>query len=195
MLIEQIIEVKPRVPGLLVAHFPKSGLFSWQNKNLWRWNKNLRVNDLMLKILQKAIYLDFPDQAKSQNLTPKWKILNVFWTWLGVKSSFIRFDLSFIKKSSFIRFHAMPCRQHKSNKIAYKVKGDICWITLQIPKFCSFEVKGEICWITLQIPKFCSFKWLSKRAKCDPNGIKIAFFSQKLTTNRLAAGCFALRLL
>ena len=41
---------------------------------------NLRVNDLMLKMLQKAMYLDSPDQAKSQNLTSKGKILNVFWT-------------------------------------------------------------------------------------------------------------------
>ena len=29
--------------------------------------------------------------------------------------------------------------------------------------------------------KFCTFKWLSKRAKYDPNGIKTAIFSQKLT--------------
>ena len=28
--------------------------------------------------------------------------------------------------------------------------------------------------------KFCSFKWLWKRAKCNPNGIKRAFFSKKL---------------
>ena len=46
---------------------------------------NLWVNDLMLKILQKAMYFDSPNQAKSRNLTPKWKILNVFWTWLEVK--------------------------------------------------------------------------------------------------------------
>ena len=32
---------------------------------------NLRVNDLMLKMLQKTMYLDTSDQAKSQNLTPK----------------------------------------------------------------------------------------------------------------------------
>ena len=42
---------------------------------------NLPVNDLMLKMLQKAMYLDSPDQAKSQNLTPKYEILNVIWTW------------------------------------------------------------------------------------------------------------------
>ena len=27
------------------------------------------------------MYHDFPDQTKSQNLIPKCKILNVFWTW------------------------------------------------------------------------------------------------------------------
>ena len=31
------------------------------------------------------MYLYFPDQAKSQNLTPKCKILNVFWTWPEVE--------------------------------------------------------------------------------------------------------------
>ena len=30
-----------------------------------------RVNGLMLKMLQKAMHLDSPDKAKSQNLTPK----------------------------------------------------------------------------------------------------------------------------
>ena len=41
--------------------------------------ENLRVNDLLLKMLQKAMHRDSPDQAKSQNLIPKCKILNVFW--------------------------------------------------------------------------------------------------------------------
>ena len=36
-------------------------------------------------MLQKAIYLDSSNQAKPQNLTPKCKILNVFWTWFEVK--------------------------------------------------------------------------------------------------------------
>ena len=65
MLIEQIIEVKSRVLGLLVVHIPKTGYFYDKTKI------NLRVNDLMLKMLQKAMYLGSPDQAKSQNLTPK----------------------------------------------------------------------------------------------------------------------------
>ena len=32
---------------------------------------SLRVNDLMLKMLQKAIYLDFPDQEKVIKFNPK----------------------------------------------------------------------------------------------------------------------------
>ena len=74
MLIEQIIEVKSRVLGLLVAHIPKTGYFHDKTKI------NLQVNDLVLEMLQKAMYPGSPDQAKSQNLTPKWKILNVLWT-------------------------------------------------------------------------------------------------------------------
>ena len=78
MLIEQIIEVESRVPGLLVVHiFLKLVIFWTKQKSS---KVNLRVNDLMQKMLQKATRLDSPDQAKSQNLTPKCKILNVFWT-------------------------------------------------------------------------------------------------------------------
>ena len=78
MLIEQIVEVESRVPGLLVVHIPKTGYFHETKKKSSK--ANLRANDLMLKMLQKAMYLDSPDQAKSQNLTPKCKIFNVFWT-------------------------------------------------------------------------------------------------------------------
>ena len=67
MLIEQIIEVESRVPGFLVVHISKLVIFMTKKSS----KANLRVNDLMLKMLQKAMYLDFPDQAKSQNLTPK----------------------------------------------------------------------------------------------------------------------------
>ena len=77
MLIEQIIEVESRVPGLLVVHISKTGYFHDKQKSS---KANLRVNDSMLKMLQKAKYRDSPDQAKSQNVTPKCKILNVFWT-------------------------------------------------------------------------------------------------------------------
>ena len=68
MLIEQIIEVESRVPGLLVAYIPKTGYFHNKTKSS---KANLLVNDLMLKILQKSMYRDFLDQARSQNLTPK----------------------------------------------------------------------------------------------------------------------------
>ena len=66
MLIEQIIEVELRVLGLQVVHIPKTGYFRDKTKIC---KANLQVNDLMLKMLQKAMYLDSPDQAKSQNLT------------------------------------------------------------------------------------------------------------------------------
>ena len=68
MLIEQIIEVESRVLGLVVVHIPKTGYFHDKTKSSIA---NLRVNDLMQKMLQKAMYLDSPDQAKSQNLNPK----------------------------------------------------------------------------------------------------------------------------
>ena len=79
MLIEQIIEVESRVLWLQVVHTPKTGYFHEVIFMLFS-KANLRVNDFKLKMLQKAMYLDSPDHAKSQNLTPKWKILNVFWT-------------------------------------------------------------------------------------------------------------------
>ena len=75
MLIEQIIEIELRVPWPLVVHiFLKLVIFMTKQKSS---KANLRVHYLMLKMLQKAMYLDFP---KSQNLTPKCKILDVFWT-------------------------------------------------------------------------------------------------------------------
>ena len=84
MLIEQIIEVKWRVLGLLVVHIPKTAyfhdktkIFKGKSSSKWFNAKNFAES--------YAQYLDSPDQAKSQNLTPKWKILNVFWTWLKVK--------------------------------------------------------------------------------------------------------------
>ena len=90
MLIEQIIEVESRGSGLLVVHIPKTGYFH-DKKKLSK--ANLRV---MLKMLQKAIYLDFSDQAKSQNWTPKCKIINVFLTWPEVKGGicWIGFQIS-----------------------------------------------------------------------------------------------------
>ena len=76
MRLEQIIKVESRVAGLLTYIFQNLFIFTTKQKSS---KANLRVNDLMLKMLQKAMYLDSPDQAKSQNLTPKCKILGVFW--------------------------------------------------------------------------------------------------------------------
>ena len=77
MLIEQIIEVETISAWAPVAHIPKTGYSMTKQKSS---KANLRVNDLMLKMLQKAMYLDSPGQAKSQNLSPNCRIFNVFWT-------------------------------------------------------------------------------------------------------------------
>ena len=75
MLVEQIIEIESRVPGPLVVYiFLKLVIFMTKQKSL---KANLQVHYLLLKMLQKAIYLNFP---QSQNLTPKCKILDVFGT-------------------------------------------------------------------------------------------------------------------
>ena len=68
MLIEQIIKVELRVPGLLVVHISKTDIFMTKQKSS---KANLRVNDFMQKMLQKTMYLDSPDPAKSQDLTPR----------------------------------------------------------------------------------------------------------------------------
>ena len=66
------------------------------------------MNDLMLKMLQKAMYLNSPDQAKSQNLTPKCKILNVFWTSLEVKRGICRIGFQ-ISKILFFQMALKTC--------------------------------------------------------------------------------------
>ena len=59
MLIEQIIEFESMVPGPLVVHvFLKLVIFMTKQKST---KANLRVYYLILKMLQKAMYLDFPD--------------------------------------------------------------------------------------------------------------------------------------
>ena len=58
MLIEQIIEFESRVLGPLVIHiFLKLVIFMTKQESS---KANLRVHYLMLKLLQKAMYLDFP---------------------------------------------------------------------------------------------------------------------------------------
>ena len=63
------------VPGPWSYIFLKLVIFRTKQKSS---KADFQANDLMLKILPKAMYLDSPDQVKSQNLTPKCKILNVF---------------------------------------------------------------------------------------------------------------------
>ena len=52
MLNEQIIKVESRVPGLVVVHITKSDYFYGKTKI---FKANLRVNDVMLKTLRKAM--------------------------------------------------------------------------------------------------------------------------------------------
>ena len=69
MLIEQIIEFESRVPGPMIIHkFVKLVIFMTKQKSS---KANLRVHYLMLKILQKAIYLDFPDLGLVTKFNPR----------------------------------------------------------------------------------------------------------------------------
>ena len=69
MLIELIIEFESRVPGPLVIHkFLKLVIFMTKQKSS---EANLQVHYLMLKMLQKAIYLDFPDLGQVTKFYPK----------------------------------------------------------------------------------------------------------------------------
>ena len=69
MFIEQIIEFQSRVPGPLVIHvFLKLVIFMTKQKSS---KTNLRVHYLMLKMLQKAMYLNFPDLGQLIKFNPK----------------------------------------------------------------------------------------------------------------------------
>ena len=69
MLIEQIIEFESRVPGPLVINiFLKLVIFMTRQKSS---KANLRLHYLMLKMLQKAKYLDFPDLGPVTKFNPK----------------------------------------------------------------------------------------------------------------------------
>ena len=69
MLIEHNIEFASRVPGPLVVHiFLKLVIFMTKQKSS---KANLRVQYLMLKMLQKAMYLDFPDLGQVTKFSPK----------------------------------------------------------------------------------------------------------------------------
>ena len=98
MLIEQIIEFESRVPGPLFVHiFLKLVIFMTKQK----FSKaNLRLHYLMLKMLQKAMYLDFPDSGQVTKFNPKiqdfkrvldlsWSKGNDFFDWLSNIKNFI----------------------------------------------------------------------------------------------------------
>ena len=74
MFIEQIIEFESKVPGPLVVHkFLKLVIFMTKQKSS---KANFRVNYLMLKMLQKAMYLDFPDLGQITKFNPKMQDFN-----------------------------------------------------------------------------------------------------------------------
>ena len=69
MLIEQITDFELRVPGpLVVLIFLKPVIFMTKQKSS---KANLRVHYLMLKMLQKAMHLDFPDFGQVTKFNPK----------------------------------------------------------------------------------------------------------------------------
>ena len=69
MLIEQITEFESRVPGPLVTHiFLKLVNFMTKQKSS---KANLRVHYSMLNMLQKAMYLDYPDLGQDSKFNPK----------------------------------------------------------------------------------------------------------------------------
>ena len=69
MLIEQIIEFASKVPGLLVVHiFLKLVIFMTKQKSS---KANLKVHYLTLKMLQKALYLDFSNLGQVTKFYPK----------------------------------------------------------------------------------------------------------------------------
>ena len=71
MLIEEIVEFELWGPGLLVVqctYIPKTGYFHDKTKIS---KANLRVNDLMLKMLRKTMYLAFPDLGQITKFNPK----------------------------------------------------------------------------------------------------------------------------
>ena len=69
MLIEEIIEFESRVPGPLVVHiFLKLVIFMTKQKSS---KANIQSALSELKMLQKAMYLDFPDSGQVTKFNPK----------------------------------------------------------------------------------------------------------------------------
>ena len=69
MLIELIIEFESRVRRPLVVHIFLKLIILMTKQNSSK--ANLRVHYLMLKMLQKAMYLDFPDLGQVTKFNPK----------------------------------------------------------------------------------------------------------------------------
>ena len=94
MLIEQIIEFESRVPGPLVVHiFLKLVIFITKQKPL---KENFWVHYLMLKLLQKAMYLNFPShkiypkmQVFKRVLDLAWSKGSDFFNWLSNIKNFV----------------------------------------------------------------------------------------------------------
>ena len=83
MLIEQIIEFESRVPGPQVVHIlQKLVIFITKQKSS---KENLRVQYLMLKMMQKAMYLDFSDLDQVTKFNPKMHDFKGVWTLPKVK--------------------------------------------------------------------------------------------------------------
>ena len=81
MLIEKVIEFESRVLEPLVVHiFLKLLIFMTKQKSS---KANLRVHYLMLKMLQKAMFLDFPDLGQVTKFNPKMqefkRVLDLTW--------------------------------------------------------------------------------------------------------------------
>ena len=82
MFIEQVIEFESRVPGPLVVHiFLKLVILMTKQKSS---KANLREHYFMLKILPKAMYLDFPDLGQVTKFNPQMqdykRVLHLTWS-------------------------------------------------------------------------------------------------------------------
>ena len=98
MLIEQIIKFESRIPGALVVHtFLKLVISMTKQKSSKAY---LRVHYLMLKMLQKAMYHDFPDLDLVTKFKPKMqdfkRVLDLTWSkerdffnWLSNLKNFV----------------------------------------------------------------------------------------------------------
>ena len=69
MFIEQVIEFESTMPWPLIIHiFLKLVIFMTKQKSS---KAHLQVHCLMLKMLQKAMYLDYPDLGQVTKFNPK----------------------------------------------------------------------------------------------------------------------------